>query len=297
MKRILLFGALLLAFVVWTFPHRLLVERLLANRLAELGVQVGIADVTPAWPPGYRLTQLDLQRGPYSMHVDELWLDLFTSGGLRFDADACGGTVRGSLYMEPSTSDPRAAKHAGKRIEVYFDQLDPSVCMHLGSVELGGTYAGELRLDGLGHGAQSPFGRLSSEGHLAVEAHDGSIGGYLPGSAAVGDGDTDAPGLPIGEWAFARASADARIAGADIVVDKADAQAEGVEWHLDKARLAASGSGTVRISGDFRARRLDDSGRSKAIVSLLPKAGEDDQGWRHYRIAGSLAAPRILGLK
>ncbi len=51
MKRALPFTLLFLAFLVWTFPHRLLVESLLKNRLHELDVTVTTGSAGLTWPP------------------------------------------------------------------------------------------------------------------------------------------------------------------------------------------------------------------------------------------------------
>ena len=48
---------------------------------------------------------------------------------------------------------------------------------------------------------------------------------------------------------------------------------------------------------DFQARALEDSPKARALLGLLPKAGEDAAGWRSYRIVGPVGGARVLGLE
>jgi hypothetical protein len=80
-------------------------------------------------------------------------------------------------------------------------------------------------------------------------------------------------------------------------VNRARARAEGVEWQVSKARVGPRTAGSARVSVDVRARRIDESPRSKAVLGLLPRAAEDAEGWRRYRVSGTLSAPKLIGLK
>jgi hypothetical protein len=102
---------------------------------------------------------------------------------------------------------------------------------------------------------------------------------------------------PIGSWEFTRASLRAHVEGAEVVIDDGSAEAEGLHWELSGGRLAPGLASRTRINVDLRARKVDDSPRAKAVLGLLPRAGEDANGWRRYRISGTLDAPRIVGLK
>jgi len=301
MRRALVFVGLLLAFLVLTFPHRLLVERLLKDRFTELAVDVAVGEVSPAWPPGYRINDLVVRRGPYALDVTRLRLDLFWGGGLRFDADACGGELHGNLDEAasggPSRRDGGKNRDDGKRLDIVFSDVDPLECVELEGLEVGGRFGGELRLDGLGLGAPgAALGTLARAGTLEVEGRAGTISGTLSALPAPG-GDGVTRTIPIGTWEFTRAALEASIVGTDVVFGGTDAEAEGVAWEVTRARLSPAGEDRVRVNGEFRVRRNDESTRSKAIVGLLPKATEGDDGWRRYRVSGTLDAPRLIGLK
>ncbi|MEE8312282.1 MAG: type II secretion system protein GspN [Candidatus Binatia bacterium] len=290
MRKVLPFVALFIAFLVWTFPHGLLVERILKSRLSELDIAVSTGDVTLTWPPGYRIENVSLHRDAYGVDIDSLHMDVFLGGGVSFDADACGGTLRGKLEAEPRDAKARAREGDGKRLEFIFDEVRPGNCLRLGAITVDGTFGGELRLVGLGKGTGA-MGPLAASGALLLEARDGMISGHLPPAA---DGSE---GAPIGEWRFERINAEGRIDHGDLIVERGHVRAEGVEWQVTRARLGPRTAGSARISGDFRARRIDESPRSKAVMGLLPKAAEDKEGWRRYRVAGTLAAPKLIGLK
>jgi hypothetical protein len=102
---------------------------------------------------------------------------------------------------------------------------------------------------------------------------------------------------PIGSWEFARVELSAHIDGGDVGVDAATAEAEGLRWEVSTARLSAGPGARIRVNAEMRARRLDDSPRAKAVLGLLPRATESPDGWRRYRISGTIDAPKIVGLK
>lgn len=290
MRRVLPFLALFIIFLVWTFPHGLLVERILKSRLSEFDIAISTGDVSLTWPPGYRVENVSLHKGAYGVDIDSLHMDVFLGGGVSFDANACGGSLRGLLEAEPRDADVRAREGDGKRLEIIFDDVRPGSCLRLGAITVDGTFGGELRLVGLGKGTGA-VGPLAAGGALLFEARDGMISGHLPPAADGSDG------APIGEWRFGRMSAETSIDHGDLIVEVGSARAEGVEWQVTRARLGPRSTGSARISGDVRARRIDESPRSKAVIGLLPKAGEDAEGWRRYRVAGTLSAPKLIGLK
>ena len=289
MRRILAFIALLVAFVVWTFPHRMIVERALSSRLANTGISVTIDQVSPTLPLGYKLTGVDVGNETVSTRLDEIRLGLgLFSRRLNFSALGCDGELSGRIDRGKN----------GRRLSLAFSDIDPSSCAKLDALVLGGTINGALELDGLGAGRRSGvLGRTAATGTVTLDASEGTVSGHLP-SRAPASRDGTPSGIPIGSWAFDDAHLEARLDdGKDVVVEALTAQAEGVEWRVTSARLVGGQSGRVGVNASMQARRLNESGRSKAIIGLLPKAGESDDGWRKYRISGTLDAPKMIGLR
>ena len=289
MKRLAVFAALLVVFVVWTFPHRQIVEQILARRLHGLDVHVDMGSIAPSlWPLGYRLGDV-VVRGPgYSLGVDAVRLGL--RPGSDFRADVCGGSLQGNV-------GPSARNDGTEQLALRFERIDPSACLKVGALELSGSFDGSAALDGLGTGAgSSVLGRSVRAGTLEIHGTQGVVSGTLPPSPGA-IGDAAAPPKPIGSWEFSRAALKAHVDGSDVIVDGATAEAEGLHWELSSARLTPGIGARTRINVEMRARRLDDSPRAKAVLGLLPRATEDPDGWRRYRISGTLDAPKIVGLK
>ncbi len=289
MKRTLAFVALLIAFVFWTFPHRMIVERALSNRLGGTGVAYSIDEISWAWPVGYRLDGVTLGTATYSTKLDSLWMGLgIFSRRLDFEAAGCGGQLEGSIDGDPQ----------GRRLSVVFSDIDPSSCARLDALVVGGRIDGALTLAGLGGGQRTGvLGRTAASGTIEVNANGGTVSGHLP-SRAPAKADGTPTGLAIGSWEFNDAHLKAHVNdGNDLVVDTFTARAEGVEWRVASGSLLGGQGGRVGVNASMEARRLDESGRSKAIIGLLPKAGENDQGWRRYRLSGTLDAPKIIGLR
>jgi type II secretion system protein N len=280
MRRLGVFLLLLLAFLVWTFPHRRVVERIVQRRLSGLPVTVTMGHVVPQlWPPGYRIGDVVFEAIGAKVTLDAVELGLWP--GSRLSAKACGGSA------DATTS--------GGGLQMHFEDVDPSACINA-SVKLSGSFAGDLNLDGLGTGgAGSVLGRAARAGTLSLEGTSGTLSGYLP--VAPGTPSADSMGKPIGTWEFQRAGLAARLDSGEVVVDEATAEAEGVRWELAQARLSQGPGSRTRVNAELRARRLDDSPRSKALLSLLPKATENAEGWRRYRISGTVDAPKVIGLK
>ncbi len=289
MRRVCIFAALALVFLAWTFPHRRVVEHLVSARLTPLGLTTTFDEVSFSWwPLGYYIEGVDILRAPYSLHLDSLYLSLHWSGFMQFDADGCGGSLRGSLRRERRGDEERPS--GTRTLELVFDQIDPARCLGLNGLTVSGTFGGELVLAALGRGdSNSPLGRAAASGHLSLEGHTGRFSGTLPSRP----GST---GRPIGEWSFQSATLEAQLRNGQVLLEDANALAERVEWRVTKARLAPSAGSSPLILADLNARPADGSPRAKAIIGLMPKAGERD-GWRHYRISGTLDAPQIIGLK
>jgi len=279
MKRALIFAALALVFLVWTFPHRRVVEQVVSKRLAPLGVTVTFDDVSFSWwPLGYYIEGVTVSRPPYSLNLTSLYVSIHWSGYMLFDADGCGGTLRGSVRRERRGDQERPA--GTRTLEVVFDEVDPAKCLDLAGLTVAGTFGGELLVAALG--------RDDVGGRLSIEGRDGYLSGTLPSNHGNG--------RPIGEWNFKSADIEAKLRKRQVLIESAKARAEKVDWLVDKARIAPSSGPSPQIVAELKARPTDDSPRAKAIMGLLPKAGQHD-GWRRYRVSGTLSDPHIIGLK
>jgi type II secretion system protein N len=287
MKRTLVFVVLMLAFLVWTFPHRRVVERMLARRLEGVPVDVTMGDVHPAlWPPGYTLSDVHIRSQGVTVSLDSAQIDVLFGSGVQ--ARACGGTLHGVL------SEPRGGKPGS--LQMRFDGLNLSKCVQGSPISVTGAFGGELQLEQLGDGQGGALlGRTAARGSLAAEGSGGTLSGYLP---AVPGAIGDAGGAkPIGSWEFARVALHARLERGELLVEDAAADAEGVHWELSNGRLAPGAAGRTRLSAEIKARAVDDTPRAKAMLGILPRAGTDAEGWRNYRVTGSLDSPKIVGLK
>jgi type II secretion system protein N len=288
-KRAAVFAALLVVFLLWTFPHELVVRHLLASRLHGSGVEATVRNVRPQlWPLGYVLDELVLSRDGFRASIDSLRAGVGLTGGVRFSADACDGAFSGTLGRRRDESGATAPV-----VDLRFDEVDPSTCLELVGPAIGGKFSGVLALEGIGKGTQTS--RFARAGSLALEGREGSLSGYLPSARpAKASGKSREP-QPIGRWEFTQIHVDARLDAGRIVITRAEAEAEGLQWETAAAKLDLSRA-TPRIEVELRAKRLDDSGRSKAILALLPKAAEKD-GWRRYRIVGTTSSIQLAGIK
>jgi len=287
MRRALAFFLLLLVFVAWSFPHRRVVERLLNRRLEGVPVDVSMGDVRPVlWPPGYSVSDVRVRSQGVTVSLDSVRFDLWFGSGVR--ARACGGTLDGAI-SEPSRGKPG-------NLNVRFDHLDLSSCVQGAPISVSGAFGGQLELEGLGSGhGSSLLGRTADRGSLAVEGTNGTLAGYLPPAPTAAGGTDDAQ--PIGSWEFARVALHARLERGDILVQDASADAEGVHWEVSGGRLASGSAGRTRLAAELKAKAIDDTPRAKAMLGILPRAGQDDEGWRRYRISGTLDSPKLVGLK
>jgi type II secretion system protein N len=289
MKRLVIFGVLLAAFLLWTFPHKLVVERMLAKQLGKSEIGVNVGGVRPSlWPLGYRLRDVRFTRGQYAMAFDSIGIGMSLFGDLSVDADACGGTMSGS--------DREADKV--RIVRLTFSGIEPASCLQLGGINVDGTFEGSFELSGLGRGKpNSVVGRIARAGLLQISGTDGVISGHLPAPEPAKAGGKRKTPQPIGEWQFARLGLDAVANDGEITVQYGNAEAEGIEWVLTRGRIASSQNGPVTITAELKARRIDDSPRSKAVLGLLPRATEKEDGWRTYKINGPVSEPQILGLR
>ena len=289
MKRALGFGALFVAFLVWTFPHELVVRRLLTSRLTGSGVEVTLTAARPQlWPIGYRLDGVSVARDGLKAEIDTLRVGFGFTGGLRFDADACAGVLHGTVARGRNADGGRS-----RNLEMRFDDVDPSTCVELTGPAVDGKFSGVLMLEGLGKGSQSA--EIAKAGSLALDGREGSLSGYLPSARPAKSPGKHREPQPIGRWEFTSVHVDAKLADGRIVIEQGEAEAEGLAWETGDAKIDLSRA-TPRLDVQLRAKRLDDSARSKAILALLPKAVEKD-GWRRYRIVGTTSSIQLAGLK
>jgi type II secretion system protein N len=289
MKRLAIFGVLLAVFLLWTFPHKAVVERMLAKQLSKSEIDVRVAGARPSlWPLGYRLRDVRFSRGEYAMAFDSIGIGMGLFGDLSVNAEACGGTMSGS---DREADDVRI-------VQLDFFGIDPGSCLELGGIDVAGTFDGTFELSGLGRGKpNSVVGRVARAGLLQISGSDGTISGHLPAPPPAKSGGKPKTPQPIGEWQFARLALNAVANDGEITVQSGSAEAEGVEWVLSRGRIASSQNGAVTITAELKARRVDDSPRSKAVLGLLPRATEKDDGWRTYKINGPVSQPQILGLR
>lgn len=277
MKRILLFLLLLLLFTLWRFPHRRVVEAMLARPLTPLGFQLSIAEVGYAFPLGYRLDGVRLSHDQDGLAIQSLTLQPSLRHGLNLSASACSGSIDGSL--------------GSRHLALSFSDLDPSDCIDSGTLRLQGRFSGELDLDSPGWTrGHAPAGAGALKGHLELQSPSGTVSGSLPARSG---------GTPfaLGEWEFRDLSAKTQLSGDAIDVSAIQAFSQGIDWQLTRGRVSRSSPDTLRIAAELRARATGKPSRAKAMFALLPKAAVAADGWRHYRIGGSLHAPTLIGLR
>jgi len=278
MKQILLFLGLLLLFSLWSFPHHRFVETVLARPLTPLGLRVAVAKVGYAFPLGYRLGGVRLSKAEANLSVESITLQPSLRHGLDLSARACSGTIDGSLSR--------------RRVVLRFSGLDPSDCIRDGGLSLKGRFSGELEFEKAENATRPrvPPRELAEKGRLRFQSHSGSVSGTLPAAA----GKTP---FSLGEWPFRDLSADARLEAGTLRVSELRALSQGVDWRLSDGRIPLSSAGSARLRAELRARATDESPRAKAVFALLPKATLRSDGWRHYRVRGSLTSPTLIGLR
>ena len=293
MKRLALFLVLVIAFAVWTFPHDLVIRRLLRTQFVGISDALAYHSVRPSvWPLGYRLRSVEFHNERMALTLDEIVLGPGITNGPWFSASACGGEMSGRTRR---STEQRGGNRKSYDLRVRFDHLDPSDCLNLGGIEISGDFSGDLVLNGLGTGSRQSLAALGKSGALTVSSPSGKIGGELP-AVAAGAGSTARIARPIGQWNFSDADLRAAVHNGTVSFDESKAVAEGVEFVVDQSKLTNGPGNRMNIRGDFRARALDDSLRAKAVLGLLPKATEENS-WRRYRVLGTLDAPRLIGLK
>ncbi len=283
MKRAIVFVFFVVAFLLWTFPHRMIVERVLARRLAGVGATIDLGPVSPAlWPPGYRIAGTTIGTAAGSLRIDSLHVALWPWAPVRFDARACDGRIDGAV-------DSRGDGQVHLMIRLH--DADPSRCLTIGSLVVSGRFTGVLEA----RASSGPSERALRVVRAELEGSDGSVSGHLPPVPGAASADASS-GRPIGTWEFRHARLRASTRGSDLLIERAEADAQDIRWEVVRGRLARDGR-RLRVTIDLRARAEADSPRAKAVLGLLPKAAESSQGWRRYRISGTADAPKVVGLR
>ena len=268
--RILLFVVAFVVGVVLLAPLERWLLPALRAPLASANVELRVDSLRLALPAGIRATGVVVQTDGAGLDIDSLYVGITGA----FEADACGGRVGGRIGRESVSID--------------LSGVDPSRCLRVGKLSVESRLDGSLSLDGID--LLRPGTGASTSARISVTSAGGVFRGILP---HAGTGGAD---LPLGEWEFTDLVVRATLAGGELDVEEGHALTSGVEWQLLGARVpAAEGKSGWRI--DVRARQVDDAPRSRALIGLMPKATRDALGWRNYRITGSLAAPRVIGIE
>ena len=291
MKRAALFVLLFSVFLFLTFPHELIVRRLLLSRIPP-DVGITFSRVSPSLRPlGYRLLNVELSHEPFRVRLDSMSVGIGWLGALQFRLVGCGGTVNGS-FVRGTAKDGEPSRD----LEIALAEIDPSLCLDLGGPSIEGRFHGRISLVGVGSGnPRDALGKLARSGSLSLEGENGVLSGYLPASRVVKPSGKRREPQPIGRWEFSRARIDAEIKADRLVVNRGEAEAEGLLWETDTASIIVAGQ-SPRIQAELTAKRLEDSARSKAIIGLLPKSAAKDGRYR-YRLTGPLSSVQITGLK
>lgn len=242
---------------------------ILRRPLAEAGADLRVDSLRLALPAGVRATGVGIETGDAGIDIDSLYVGITRT----FEAEACGGRIAGRL--------------TGSSLAIDLGAVDPSRCLRIGKIVLESTLDGSLTLDGVQ--VLDPRSLSSLTARIDVTSEGGVFRGSIPHAGQGGDD------LPLGEWEFSDLVLRASLAGGELTVDEGHTLTSGVEWQVLGASLPPSdGKGGLRI--DFRARQVEDNPRSRALIGLMPKTSVDAGGWRNYRVTGSLASPRVVGV-
>jgi len=273
MRRLLLFGLLFVVFVALTAPLERYLTPWLGGALGRFGVALELKTLRLALPAGIQATDLRLSNGSFSLDLDSLYIGIMRS----FVARGCGG----------ARIDGRATSDG---VDLRLANLNPSRCVKLGRLTLAGTFDGAVSLSGIS--LLNPTFGDQTRVHVELRTNGGTIGGYAPAGPQGQTGE-----VPIGEWEFQQAVLDAAYRDGKLEVREGLARTDGVVWELLGASLPPRHGDELEVRVDFRARIEEDSPRAKALLGLMPKAGEDVGGWRHFRVVGPLASMKLIGLQ
>ena len=267
--RLLLFLAAFVIAVLLTAPLERWLLDATRGPLAAVGAEMRVASLGLALPAGVRAVGVGIETEEAGIDIDSFYLGLSRA----FEAEACGGHIRGRIYSESILID--------------LEGVDPSRCLRVGKLALQSPLEGSVKLDGIdvwnSRLGASPGARID------LTSSGGVFGGIL---AHAGQEGAD---VPLGEWEFSDLVLRASLAKGELTVEEGRTLTSGVEWQLVAAKLPPPNShGALRI--DFRARQVEDTPRSRALIGLMPKSAADAGGWHNYRVTGSLASPRVIAV-
>ncbi|MFN2376021.1 MAG: type II secretion system protein GspN [Candidatus Binatia bacterium] len=268
--RILLFLAAFVFAVLATAPlDRWILDRV-REPLARAGIELEVASLRLALPAGVRATRVAVETEQAGILVDSLYVGITRF----FDAEACGGRVSGSVTREGA-------------ISVRLEGVDPSRCVRVGQLALETPLDGEFELDGLAWSQPTLAG--DTRARIRLRSQGGVFRGVLQGAGPEGSD------LPLGEWEFEELVLSAVLENRELEVEEGHALTSGVEWQLVSVKLPEDLSrGGLRV--DFRAREVEEGPRSRALIGLMPRSAADADGWHNYRVTGSIASPRVIGV-
>jgi type II secretion system protein N len=236
---------------------------------AKAGADLRLGSVRLALPLGVRANDVGIEAPAAGLAIDSLYVGITRS----FDADACGGRIRG-----------RAARDS---LSLDLSGVDPSQCLRVGKLALESSIDGKIEVDGLD--LLDPRLGPGVKARIDVTSSQGFFGGILEHAAR------DGSDVPLGEWEFSGLVLHAELEDGEIEVEEGRANTSGVEWELLGGKLpSADQRGGLSI--DIRARQAEDTPRSRAVMGLMPKGTPDAGGWRNFRVTGSLAAPRVVAV-
>lgn len=268
--RFLLFVVAFVVGIALTAPLERWLLPMLRGPMAAAGAELHVDSLHFALPAGLRATGVGIETAAGGVDIDSLYVGITRS----FQADACDGHASGTF--------------GGDSFAMDWSGVNPSRCLRIGKLELESPLDGSLSASGINFA--DPRLDAGVNARIDVTASAGVFRGLLPHACR------DGSDLPLGEWEFNDLVLHASFAGGHLEVREGHAVTSGVEWQLLAAQLPTGDpKGAVRI--DFRARQVDDGPRSRALMGLMPRAAQDGNGWRSYRVTGSMASPRVIGIE
>jgi type II secretion system protein N len=238
--------------------------------IEEAGAELRLDGLRFALPAGVRATGLGIDSTDAGIAIDSLYVGIFRD----FDASACGGRIRGKAARDALVLD--------------LSGVDLSRCLRIGKIELESTLDGNVTLTGVDVTKPADVSHASAK--IDVASEGGIFRGVLP---HAGSGGQD---LPLGEWEFSDLVLRATYANGELVVDDGHTLTSGVRWEVVGATIPPSRTASG-LSVDFRAKQVEDTPRSRALIGLMPKTTPDAGGWHNYRVTGSLRSPRVVAVR
>jgi type II secretion system protein N len=246
----------------WILPR-------LQRPLAEAGAELRVEALRFALPLGLRATGVGVDTTDAGIAFDSVYVGIFRD----IDASACGGRIRGNV--------------ARNSISLDLANVDPSRCVRFSKLALESPIDGSVSVSGLD--LLRPVVQAATKARVDVSSDGGIFRGVIP---KAGSGGED---LPLGEWEFSDLVLRASLEDGRLDVDEGHTNTSGVEWELLGADLP-SGDARSGLRVDFRARQVEDTPRSRALIGLMPKGPVDGNGWHNFRVVGTLRAPRVVAV-